>query len=115
METNYGGYTGNFDVLQSLATLAYDRRRRSLFTNELIAALELVDRGLAPRSALTGSWAGAMGNPQPLPSSYLKTAAAGHGDSRAELWNSQADSLAPLANYLVRAGRKRGEPSGPDG
>src|SRR3546814_16842593 len=59
METNYGGYTGNFDVLQSLATLAYDGRRRSLFTNELIAALEIVDRGLAPRSALTGPWAGA--------------------------------------------------------
>src|SRR3546814_14559953 len=59
------------------------RRRRSLFTNELIAALEIVDRGLAPRSALTGSWAGAMGNPQFLPSSYLKTAADGDGDSRA--------------------------------
>src|SRR3546814_6608569 len=88
------------------------RRRRSLFTNELIAALEIVDRGLAPRSALTGSWAGAMGNPQFLPSSYLKTAADGDGDSRADIWNSEADSLASIANYLVKAGWKRGEPWG---
>lgn len=112
METNYGGYTGNFDVLQSLATLAYDGRRRSLFTNELIAALEIVDRGLAPRSALTGSWAGAMGNPQFLPSSYLKTAVDGDGDAKADIWNSEADSLASIANYLVKAGWKRGEPWG---
>src|SRR3546814_4098583 len=88
------------------------RRRRSLFTNELIAALEIVDRGLAPRSALTGSWAGAMGNPQFLPSSYLKTAADGDGDRRADIWNSEADSLASIANYLVKAGWKRGEPWG---
>src|SRR3546814_17693103 len=99
METNYGSYTGNFDVLQSLATLAYDRRRRSLFTNELIAALEIIDRGLSPRSPLTGSWTGAMGTPHFLPSSSLKTAAAGDGDGRADIWNTEATRQPPIPNY----------------
>src|SRR3546814_11551438 len=88
------------------------RRRRSLFTNELIAALEIVDRGLAPRSALTGSWAGAMGNPQFLPSSYLKTAADGDGDSRADIWNSEAarSEERRVGKECVRTGRSRWSP-----
>lgn len=112
METNYGSYTGNFDIFRSLASLAYDGRRRVLFTGELIAALQIVDRGMAQRSALTGSWAGAMGNPQFLPSSYLKMAVDGDGDGRADIWNSEADTLASIANYLARNGWKRGEPWG---
>lgn len=112
METSYGGYTGNFDVFRSLASLAYDGRRRPLFTRELIAALQIVDRGVAPRYAMRGSWAGAMGNPQFLPSSYLNGAVDGDGDGRADIWNSEADSLASIANYLAKAGWKRGEPWG---
>jgi lytic murein transglycosylase len=112
METNYGSYTGDFDIFRSLASLAYDGRRRALFTNELIAALQIVDRGLAPRSAMLGSWAGAMGNPQFLPSSFLKSAVDGDGDGRADIWTSEADALASIANYLAKAGWKRGEPWG---
>src|SRR3546814_20088370 len=77
METNYGSYTGNFDVFEALASLAYDGRRRDLFSRELIAALQIVDRGMAPRSALVGCWAGAMGGPPFLPSSYLATRSEG--------------------------------------
>lgn len=112
METNYGSYTGDFDLFRSLASLAYDGRRRELFSNELIAALQIVDRGLAPRSALVGSWAGAMGNPQFLPSSYLASAVDGDGDGRADIWRSDADTLASIGNYLAKAGWKRGEPWG---
>ncbi len=112
METNYGSYTGGFDIFQSLASLAYDGRRRNLFTHELIAALQIVDRGLASRFTLTGSWAGAMGNPQFLPSSYLASAVDGDGDGRADIWGSEADTLASIANYLAKAGWKRGEPWG---
>lgn len=112
METNYGSYTGDFDLFRSLASLAYDGRRRELFTGELIAALQIVDRGLAPRSAMFGSWAGAMGNPQFLPSSYLKSAADGDGDGRADIWRNEADTLASIGNYLAKAGWKRGEPWG---
>src|SRR3546814_93068 len=67
---------------------------------------------MAPRSALVGSWAGAMGGPQFLPSSYLATAADGDGDGKADIWRSEADTLASIANYLARAGWRRGEPWG---
>lgn len=112
METNYGSYTGDFDLFRSLASLAYDGRRRELFSGELIAALQIVDRGLAPRSALVGSWAGAMGNPQFLPSSYLASAVDGDGDGRADIWRSEADTIASIGNYLAKAGWKKGEPWG---
>lgn len=112
METNYGSYTGDFDIFRSLASLAYDGRRRVLFTGELIAALKIVDQGLASRAQMSGSWAGAMGNPQFLPSSYLASAVDGDGDGRADIWRSEADTLASIANYLAKAGWKRGEPWG---
>ena len=110
-ETNYGAYTGNFDIVRSLASLAFDGRRRALFEGELIAALTMIDRG-TPRSQLTGSWAGAMGNPQFLPSIYLRVARDGDGDGRADIWNSQPDTLASIANYFVDAGWRRGQPWG---
>ena len=72
-ETNYGRYKGDFDLARSLATLAYEGRRRELFANEYIALLKMTDRGV-PRSRLYGSWAGAFGNPQFLPSMYLRLA-----------------------------------------
>ena len=110
-ETNYGSYTGNFDILRSLASLAYEGRRRPLFEGEFIAALRMLDRGVA-RTQLTGSWAGAMGNPQFLPSVYLRLARDGDGDGRADIWNSPADTLASIGNYFVQAGWRRGQPWG---
>lgn len=110
-ETNYGSYTGNFDLLRSLATLAYDGRRRALFAGEFIDALKMIDRGV-PRERLKGSWAGATGNPQFLPSAYLRLARDADGDGRADIWNSPADTLASIGNYFVNAGWRAGQPWG---
>ena len=110
-ETNYGSYTGNFDLLRSLATLAYEGRRRSLFAGEFVATLKILDRGVA-RETLVGSWAGATGNPQFLPSMYLRVARDGDGDGRIDIWNSQADTLASIGNYFVAAGWRAGQPWG---
>ena len=110
-ETNYGTYTGDFDLLRSLATLAYEGRRRALFTQEFIATLQLMERGI-PRSRLKGSWAGATGYPQFLPSMYMRLAIDGDGDGRVDIWGSEADALASIGNYLVDAGWKRGVPWG---
>lgn len=108
MESSYGRVTGDFDVPRSLATLAWDGRRRALFTKELDAAVTIVDRGLAPRAALKGSWAGAMGEPQFLPSSYLDYARDGDGDGQADIWTNDADVAASIGNYLARHGWQRG-------
>jgi membrane-bound lytic murein transglycosylase B len=108
-ETAYGNYTGNFDLANSLATLAYEGRRRELFESELIATLKLIDRGI-PRYQLKGSWAGATGYPQFMPSAYLRLARDGDGDGKADIWTSPADALASIGNYLVNAGWKAGEP-----
>ena len=110
-ETAYGAVTGNFDLPRSLATLAYEGRRRELFAGEFIAAMKMLDRGV-PRSALTGSWAGAFGYPQFLPSVYLRLAYDGDGDGRAEIWRSEPDGLASIGHYLENAGWRRGEPWG---
>jgi len=110
-ETDYGGYTGRYDLLQSLATLAYDGRRRTLFEGELIAALSMIGRGV-PRDRLKGSWAGATGNPQFLPSVYLRVARDGDGDGYADIWGSDADTLASIAGYLSDAGWRAGQPWG---
>jgi hypothetical protein len=105
-ETSYGVITGDFDLLNSLASLAYEGRRRDLFADEFIATLKMMDRGYS-RSQLKGSWAGATGYPQFLPSVYLRVAADGDGDGRANIWSSQLDALASIANYLSNAGWKR--------
>lgn len=107
-ETNYGRVTGDFDLLRALATLAFEGRRRSLFEGEFLAALLMVERGV-PREALVGSWAGAFGYPQFLPSVYLRLARDGDGDGVPAIWNNQADALASIAHYLQVAGYKRGE------
>jgi len=107
-ETNYGSYTGNFDIPRSLATLAYEGRRRKLFSAELIAVLKMIDRGV-PRSTLKGSWAGALGKPQFLPSVYLRLARDGNGDGYADIWKNEADTVASIAAYFVNAGWRRGE------
>lgn len=110
-ETNYGSYTGDFDLPRSLASLAYEGRRRELFTQELIATLKMVDRGV-PRDRLKGSWAGATGYPQFLPSVYLRLARDGDGDGDADIWTSEADALASIAAYFVDAGWRRDRPWG---
>ena len=110
-ETNYGSYTGDFDLLRSLATLAYEGRRRPLFSGEFVAALKIMDRGV-PRERLKGSWAGATGNPQFLPSIYLRLARDADGDGRADIWTSAPDTLASIANYFVDAGWRANQPWG---
>jgi lytic murein transglycosylase len=110
-ETGYGGYVGDFDLLRSLASLAYDGRRRELFTAEFIATLQLMERGI-PRAQLKGSWAGATGYPQFLPSVYLRIAADGDDDGRADIWRSEPDALASIGAYLRDAGWKPNVPWG---
>ena len=106
-ETSYGSITGDFDLLNSLASLAYEGRRRQLFTDEFIATLRMMDRGF-PRSQLVGSWAGATGQSQFLPSAYIRHGVDGDGDGRADIWRSHLDALASIANYLRSAGWRPG-------
>lgn len=110
-ETNYGSVMGGFDLPRALATLAYEGRRRDLFAGEFIAALQMVDRGV-PVSQLKGSWAGATGGPQFLPSAYIRLARDGDGDGRIDIWNSAADTLASIGNYFTNAGWRKGQPWG---
>lgn len=110
-ETSYGAVTGNFDLLNSLASLAYDGRRRQLFSDEFVAALKMIDRGV-PRYRLKGSWAGATGYPQFLPSVWLRLGVDGDGDGRSDIWRSEPDALASIANYLSNAGWRPGVPWG---
>jgi membrane-bound lytic murein transglycosylase B len=110
-ETNYGSYKGNFDLARSLASLAYEGRRRELFAGEFIALLKMADQGI-PREWMVGSYAGAFGNPQFLPSVYLRTAVDGDGNGSRDIWHSRADTLASIANYFRDAGWRSGEPWG---
>lgn len=110
-ETNYGRFTGDFDLLRALASLAYEGRRRELFEPEFLAALKMIDEGV-PRTKLVGSWAGATGYPQFLPSVYLRVARDGDGDGKADIWSSESDALASIANYFLDAGWRKGEPWG---
>ncbi len=110
-ETSYGAVKGDFDLARSLATLAWEGRRRDLFERELIDLLKIADTGV-PRSTLVGSWAGAFGNPQFLPSVYLRLAVDGDGDGRKDIWTSEPDTLHSIANYFRDAGWRRGQPWG---
>lgn len=110
-ETSYGRVNGSFDLVRSLATLAYDGRRRALFEPELLAAMQMIDKGV-PREKLVGSYAGATGYPQFLPSVYLRDARDADGDGFADIWASQPDALASIAGYFERAGWRKGEPWG---
>lgn len=109
METNFGALQGDFDIIRSLASLAAAGRRRAWAEGELIAALKIINDGDAPRSKLRGSWAGAMGQTQFLPSTYLSTAVDADGDGKRDIWDSPADALASAANLLSKAGWRRGE------
>jgi membrane-bound lytic murein transglycosylase B len=100
METRYGRITGNTPVFQALATLAWEPRRAGYFRGELFNALTMVQRGHIEASSMTGSWAGAMGQTQFMPSSYLSYAVDFDGDGRRDIWKSTGDTLASIANYL---------------
>lgn len=110
-ETSYGRVTGDFDLARSLATLAWEGRRRDLFANEFVALMKIADRGFT-RSQLVGSYAGAFGNPQFLPSVYLRLAADGDGDGRTDILTNRADTFASIANYFRDAGWRTGLPWG---
>ena len=108
LESNFGRFTGTYPTIAALATLAYDGRRPQ-FRSELFDALTILDRGHIPPDRMKGSWAGAMGQPQFMPSSYLKHAVDFDEDGRADIWTSEADVFASIANYLAAAGWARGE------
>ena len=110
-ETSYGRVKGNFDLSRSLATLAWEGRRRELFASEFVALMKIADKGF-DRSQLVGSYAGAFGNPQFLPSVYVRLATDGDGDGRADIFNNRADTFASIANYFRDAGWRPGQPWG---
>ncbi|WP_069310252.1 lytic murein transglycosylase [Porphyrobacter sp. LM 6] len=110
-ETSYGQVKGDFDLARSLATLAWEGRRRELFAGEFVALMKIADKGY-DRSQLVGSYAGAMGNPQFLPSVYLRLARDGDGDGRADIFGNRADTFASIANYFRDAGWRSAEPWG---
>jgi membrane-bound lytic murein transglycosylase B len=109
LESNYGELTGSYSEITSLATLAYDSRRPALFRGELIEALRIVDKGLVTPDNFKGSWAGAIGQPQFMPSSFLRHAVDFDGDGKIDIWTSEADVLASMARYLSAAGWVKGE------
>jgi peptidoglycan lytic transglycosylase B len=104
IESNYGGFTGEFPVIDALATLAYEGRRASFFRKELLQALRIVQQGDVAPAQMMGSWAGAMGQSQFMPSSYLAHAVDYDGDGRRDIWTSPPDVFASIANYLAKAG-----------
>ena len=110
-ETSYGNIRGNFDLSRSLATLAWEGRRRQLFADEFIALMKVADKGYS-RDQLIGSYAGAFGNPQFLPSVYLRLATDGDGDGRADIFTNRPDTFASIANYFRDAGWRSGQPWG---
>jgi len=108
LESNFGRFTGSYPTVQALATLAFDNRR-PLFRTELLDALTMIDRGLVTPDAMKGSWAGAMGQPQFMPSSFLKHAVDFDGDGTIDIWESPADVFGSMASYLKDKGWTKGE------
>jgi membrane-bound lytic murein transglycosylase B len=109
LESNFGAFTGTRPIITALATLAFDPRRATLFRAELFHALTILDQKHIALDELKGSWAGAMGQPQFMPSSYLKHAVDFNGDGRADIWTTESDVFASIANYLKSAGWVKGE------
>jgi membrane-bound lytic murein transglycosylase B len=109
IESNFGRFSGVRPTISTLATLAYDQRRSAFFRGELFSALEIVNRGDIEIERLNGSWAGALGQPQFMPSSYLKYAQDFDGDGRRDIWASEPDVFASVAYYLQQHGWTQGE------
>lgn len=110
LETNYGTYLGNFSTLEALTTLAYNPRRSLFFRKELLAALRIIDRGNIEAKDMVGSWAGAIGQMQFMPTVYLKYALDADHDNKADLWHSSEDALTSAAAYLKQAGWQESQP-----
>ena len=106
MESNFGRFTGTRPTIQALATLAWEGRRRVFFTAEFISALQIVDQGYIELDRMKGSWAGAMGQTQFMPSSYLAHAQDYDGDGRRDIWGTLPDIFASIANYMTAYGWK---------
>ena len=104
LETNYGRYQGNYSVIRSLATLGHDPRRHSFFTRELLSALKILEQGHVESRSFVGAWAGAMGQSQFMPSSFFGYAQDFDGDGKKDIWNSELDVFASIANYLNKNG-----------
>jgi membrane-bound lytic murein transglycosylase B len=109
LESSFGVNTGTYKVVDSLATLAWAGRRNVFFREELIAALKILNNGDITPQRMTGSYAGAMGQPQFMPSSFLRLAVDFDGDGRRDIWNSKADVLGSIANFLAHSGWRAGE------
>ena len=109
IETNFGNYLGKMDIISSLSTLSFDKRRSEFFTNELLTILELIDKQIVDPSILYGSWAGAFGNFQFMPSTIEKYAIDYNDNNLIELKNN-SDSFASAANYLSKMGWKKNQP-----
>jgi len=107
IETNYGQTSGGFSVIQAVATLAYDGRRSAFFRKELLLALRIIEDGHVTADRMTGSWAGAMGQVQFMPSTFVGYAVDGDGDGKIDIWGSKEDAFASAANYLSRMGWDR--------
>lgn len=113
LESGYGSFRGNRDIVRSLATLAFDGRRGKFFEDQLIAALQILQAGDVSPREMTGSWAGAMGHTQFIPTSYLEYAVDFTGDGKRDIWSDDpSDSLASTAAYLARFGWVKGQPWG---
>lgn len=110
MESSYGHYKGNFPVIKSLATLAFDGRRSEFFRKELLHALHILQEGHVDLANFKGEWAGASGHPQFLPSSWRKYAVDHDDDGDKDIWNDLDDVFASIANYLKQNGWKKGQP-----
>ena len=108
LESNYGNYMGNENLVRSLATLAYDPRRSGFFTKELIALLKLIDKNTIPLDA-KGSWAGAMGAVQFMPTNVIAYGVDANNDGKVNLWNDKEDIYASAANFLNKLGWEKGE------
>ena len=106
MESNFGRFTGTRPTIQALATLAWEGRRRELFTTELMNALHIIDKGYIELDQMKGSWAGAMGQTQFMPSSYLAHAEDYDGDGKRDIWKSLPDVFASTAKYMIAYGWK---------
>ncbi len=108
LETNYGRFFGKMSVLDSLATLACDERRSDYFTGEYLDALRIIDEGIINPARMEGSWAGAMGHVQFMPSAYLRHAVDYDGDNKRDLWNSIPDAMGSAAHFLKNLGWEKG-------
>ncbi len=112
LESNFGTDTGSYNVVEALATLAWEGRRSAFFRSQLMCALRILDQGDVAPGHMLGSYAGAMGQPQFMPDSYLRYAVDFEGHGRRDIWTNTSDVLGSIANYLSASGWRQGEPWG---